>query len=169
VNSFDAVVYACLAGAAILGFHSGLLRSLATIFGYAAAMPVAVILAPKLSSLTGQGPSAVPQWLALTVAFLGLGALFAWAARLAIQEIAGTDISIPDRLGGAVFGAVRIGMVAVMMVLIFDRIIPVNRQPPFLAGSNLRPILSSAGQMGLKSLPPDVEAYIDRVKRERGI
>jgi membrane protein required for colicin V production len=66
-------------------------------------------------------------------------------------------------------GAVRIGLVAVTMVLIFDRIIPVDRQPGFLIGSKLRPILLVAGQKGLKSLPSDVTAYIDQLKRERHI
>jgi membrane protein required for colicin V production len=33
----------------------------------------------------------------------------------------------------------------------------------------LRPLLSAAGQMGLKSLPPDIAAYVDRLKRERRI
>jgi len=169
VNSFDAVVYACLAIGVIIGFQSGLLRSIATILGYVSAMPIAVMLTPKLSALTERGHSVVPQWLVLTVTFLGLGALLAWALRLIIHEITGANISVPDRLGGALFGAARVGLVAVMMVLIFDRIIPNDRQPEFLAGSSLRPLLSTAAQMGLKSLPPDVEDYIDRVKRERGI
>jgi hypothetical protein len=30
-------------------------------------------------------------------------------------------------------------------------------------------VLSQAGQQGLRALPPDIEAYIDRLKRERGI
>jgi membrane protein required for colicin V production len=55
------------------------------------------------------------------------------------------------------------------MVVIFDRIIPPGREPEFLKGSRLRPILSAAGQQGLKSLPPDVEDYIDHMKRERGL
>ena len=49
------------------------------------------------------------------------------------------------------------------------RIIPAGREPGFLKGSQLRPLLSVAGQQGLKSLPPDVVDFIDRLKRERGI
>ena len=56
-----------------------------------------------------------------------------------------------------------------LLVLIFDRIIPAGREPAFLRGSQLRPILSEAGRQGLRSLPPDVTDYIDRLKRERGI
>ena len=40
-------------------------------------------------------------------------------------------------------------------MLVFDQIVPANRQPPFLAGSHLRPLFSAVGQMGFKSLPPE--------------
>jgi membrane protein required for colicin V production len=36
-----------------------------------------------------------------------------------------------------------------------------------LTGSRLRPILSIAGHMGLNSLPPDITAYIDQLKKDR--
>jgi membrane protein required for colicin V production len=54
-------------------------------------------------------------------------------------------------------------------VLIFDRLLPANQQPAFMADSTLRPMLSAAGQMGLKSLPPDLVAAIDRLKKDRHI
>jgi membrane protein required for colicin V production len=74
-----------------------------------------------------------------------------------------------DRLAGSALGAGRIGLVAVTMVVIFDQLIPADREPAFLSGSRLRPILSIAGRSGLKSLPPDVAAYIDRLKQNRRI
>ena len=55
------------------------------------------------------------------------------------------------------------------MVLIFDRLVPADRLPGYLAGSQLRPLLSQAGQKGFRSLPPDVTAYIDRLKQEQRI
>ena len=66
-------------------------------------------------------------------------------------------------------GAVRVGLVAITLVLIFDQLVPSDRQPAFLTGSLLRPLLSEAGQMGFKSLPPDVAAYVDRIKKDRRI
>ena len=51
-----------------------------------------------------------------------------------------------------------------LLVLVFDRIIPPGREPGFPKGSQWRPVLSSWGQYGLQSLPPDVEDYIDRLK-----
>jgi membrane protein required for colicin V production len=53
--------------------------------------------------------------------------------------------------------------------LIFDQLVPPDRQPGFLTGSQLRPLLSEAGQMGFKSLPPDVATYVDRIKKDRRI
>ena len=68
----------------------------------------------------------------------------------------GPNVSIPDRVAGALLGAVRVGLLAVLLVLVFDRIIPPGREPAFLQGSQWRPVLSQAGQQGLRSLPPDV-------------
>ena len=66
-------------------------------------------------------------------------------------------------------GAVRVGLIAITVVLIFDQLVPANRQPAFMTGSQLRPLLSAAAQMGVKSLPPDLVAAIDRLKKDRHI
>jgi len=73
------------------------------------------------------------------------------------------------RDAGSALGAVRVGLVAISVVVVFDQLIPTDRQPPYLAGSRLRPLFSAAGQMGLKPLPPDIVAYVDRLKRDRRI
>ena len=87
--------------------------------------------------------------------------------RMALDDAIGPEAGIGDRLAGAVLGAVRVGLVAITLVLIFDQLVPADRQPAFLTGSHLRPLLSLAGQKGFKSLPPDVTAYIDRLKKDR--
>jgi membrane protein required for colicin V production len=171
MNTFDAVVYICLFVAVIMGFQSGLLRSLATIFGYITAMPAAIAASPYLarflSSQSIQSPAL--NWLALFAVFLLIGMALSALLRIAVSEIVGSDISIADRSAGAMLGAVRVGLLAALMVLIFDRIIPANNQPAFLIDSRLRPMLSVAGQWGLTSLPPGVPAYIDRLKQQHGI
>ena len=168
-NPFDIAIYACLFLAVVMGFHAGLLRSLATIFGYLAAAPIAVAAAPYLTPVLVSQFRLPPaqDWVAFAVVIFVLGFVISALLRLAIGKITGTNVSIPDRLAGALLGAVRIGLLAVLMVGIFDRIIPVDREPPFLKGSQWRPVLSKAGSAGLKSLPPDVTDYIDRLKRER--
>jgi membrane protein required for colicin V production len=171
MNLFDAAVYFCLLIAIVLGFNSGLLRSLATILGYVLATPIALGTAPALSLLLTQRFKLPPVWngLVLFGLLFVIGVIFSALLRRAVGDLVGSQVGILDRFGGAVFGAVRVGLLAVVIVLIFDRIIPANSQPPFLVGSKLRPFLSVAAQQGLKTLPPDVIAYIDRLKRERGI
>jgi membrane protein required for colicin V production len=89
--------------------------------------------------------------------------------RFAVSELTGDDVGLFDRIAGAAFGAVRIFLIAVLVVAVFDRVIPADREPPFLVGSRLRPYLSAAAQKGLQSLPPEVDDYIDRLKREQGL
>jgi membrane protein required for colicin V production len=167
MNLFDAAVYICLFVAVVMGFMSGMLRSLATIFGYVAAMGLAVALAPVITAQFKLPPA--QTWLVFGGIFLGAGMLISALLRLTVSEMVGPTISIPDRVAGALLGAVRVGLLAVLIVVVFDRIIPPGREPAFLKGSQWRPVLSQAGQQGLRALPPDVEAYIDRLKRERGI
>jgi membrane protein required for colicin V production len=171
INTFDAAVYLCLFLAVVMGFMSGLLRSLATIFGYVAAMALTVALAPRLAQLV-TGPFKLPPaqtWVAFVLFFVAAGMAISALLRFSVRELVGEKISIPDRVAGAMLGAVRVVLLAVVLVLIFDRIIPAGREPAFLKGSQWRPVLSMAGQQGLRSLPPDVEAYIDRLKKERGL
>jgi membrane protein required for colicin V production len=171
VNPFDAAVYVCLAVAVLSGLRSGLLRSLATIFGYLAAAPVAVLAAPTLTPFLIEQFKVPPAQTGLVFAglFLAIGFVLGILLRLAVSEIVGPEVSLPDRVAGAMLGAVRVVLLAVLMVVIFDRIIPAGREPAFLTGSRLRPILSEAGQAGLKSLPSDIADTIDRIKKQRGL
>ena len=171
MNSFDLVVYLALIIAIVTGFNTGLLRSAITILAYLVAMPIAVwvmsMLAPHLHSESASPLS--QSWLLFFGLFLVAGMVLGKLARTALDEAIGTGAGIGDRLGGATLGAIRVGLVATSFVLIFDQLVPVNRQPAFLNGSQLRPLFSAAGQKGFRSLPPDVAATIDRLKKQQSI
>jgi membrane protein required for colicin V production len=49
MNSFDLAVIGILIVAVVMGFSSGLLRSLATILGYVGAAPVSIAVSPMLA------------------------------------------------------------------------------------------------------------------------
>ena len=171
MNSFDVLVYVGLLIAVVTGFNTGLLRSAITLLAYLFAMPIAVwatsALAPQLD---GQFGSPMTQnSLLFFGTFLVAGMVLGKCARMALDDTIGSEASIADRLGGAALGAVRVGLVAITLVLVFDQLVPVDRQPAFLTGSQLRPLLSAAGQKGFRSLPPDVAATVDRLKREQRI
>jgi membrane protein required for colicin V production len=171
MNGFDAAVYIGLAIAVVTGFNAGLLRSAVTILAYLIAMPIAVWAISLMSPQIG-GNANSPLTQSSLVFFgiflivgIGLGKLM----RMALDEIIGPGAGIGDRLAGAVLGAGRVGLVAVTLVLVFDQLIPADRQPAFLNGSQLRPLLSAVGQKGFRSLPPEVAATIDRLKRDQRI
>jgi len=170
MNSFDAVVYLALIVAVVTGFNTGLLRSAVTILAYLIAMPIAVGVTTFLAPQIGvKFATPLMQNSALFFGtFLISGMLLGKLARMALDDTVGSA-GIGDRLGGMILGALRLGLVAVTLVLVFDQLVPVDRQPAFLTGSQLRPLLSKAGQLGFKSLPPEVTAAIDRLKQERRI
>jgi membrane protein required for colicin V production len=170
LNSFDLAVIGILLVAVVMGFQSGLLRALATILGYVCGAAFAVAATPTASRILTEQLHVKPMAEGIVFAgvFLAAGILVAAAMRMLVSELAGKDIGVVDRMAGATLGAVRIILLAIVLVLIFDRIIPPG-EPDFLAGSQLRPILSAAGAQGVQSLPPDVLDYIDRLKREHGI
>src|ERR1700687_906989 len=93
INLLDAAVSLCLIVAVITGFTSGLLRSLATIFGYVCAMPLAVTGAPWLSKILidqFKMPQAQP-WVAFVGIFLIAGMLLSALFRLTVSEMAGAE------------------------------------------------------------------------------
>lgn len=173
MNPFDAAVLAVVIMLAILGFRAGLLRSLADILGFLAAAPLAVALTPYFSSAAGSAAPTSSPFGNQSLVFFGLfligGLLLAQLIRVMVAGLVGDDIHLFDRFSGLLLGIARALLVAVTMVLIFDRIIPTGRDPEFLRGSKVRPWLSVAAQRGLRSLPPETTDYIDRLKRERGL
>ena len=170
MNSFDIAVLLGLAIAVGTGFSTGLIRSAITILAYIVAMPITVWLMSFVPPLTANANSPLMQNAGFFLGmFLVIGMVIGKLARIPVDEAIGTDIGLVDRLGGAALGAVRVGLVATSIVLVFDQLVPSYRQPAFLQDSQLRPMFSAAGQKGVRALPPELTATIDRLKRERHI
>jgi membrane protein required for colicin V production len=171
MNSFDGVVYLGLIVAVVTGFNAGFLRSLITILAYLVAMPIAVWAMSWVSRGIGGEPisSLMQNSLLFFGIFLVAGMVLGQVMRMALDDAIGPHSGFADRIAGAGLGAVRVGLLAITLVLIFDSLVPPDRQPAFFDGSQLRPLFSVAGQKGFRSLSPDVAATIDRLKKERRI
>jgi membrane protein required for colicin V production len=167
MNSFDAVVYIGLVIAMVAGFNTGLVRSAVTILAYLVAVPIAMWAMSALSPpANGKVVSVFAQnGLVFFGVFLFAGMALGKLARLAIDDATGSHAGPVDRLCGAALGAVRVGLIAVTIVVVFERLVPTVLQPQWLTSSKLRPWLSAAGQRGLNSLPPDLAASIDRLRQ----
>src|SRR5215470_5868780 len=167
MNLFDLAVMIALVVAIFGGFATGLVRSAITILAYLVAMPIAVWVMSYVPPLDGQYASPLGHNTGFFIgAFLVIGMALGKLARVVVDQTVGDEPGIFDRLAGGVLGAVRVGLIAISMVLVFDRIIPVGQEPGFLKGSQLRPLLSDAAQRGFRALPPELTAAIDRIKRE---
>ena len=122
MNSFDAVVYLGLVIAVVTGFNAGLLRSAVTILAYLIAMPIAVwamsLVSPEIDGKLGS--PLVQNSLLFFGIFLVAGMVLGKLMRMALDETIGPEAGIGDRLAGAALGAVRVGLVAITLVLIFD-------------------------------------------------
>ena len=170
MNTFDIAVLLGLVIAVGTGFSTGLIRSAITIVAYIVAMPITVWAMSFVPPLTENTNSPLMQNAGFFLgAFLVIGMVIGKLARIPVDEAIGTDIGLVDRFGGAALGAVRVGLVATSIVLVFDQLVPSYRQPAFLQDSQLRPMFSAAGQKGIRALPPELTATIDRLKRERHI
>ena len=170
MNTFDFAVMIALVVAIFGGFATGLLRSAVTILAYLIAMPLAVWVMSYVPPLDEQYASPLGHNMGFFFgAFLIIGMGLGKLARMMVDEAAGDEPGLLDRLGGGILGAIRVGLVATSVVLVFDQILPAGREPSFLKGSQLRPLFSQAAQRGFRALPPDVTAAIDRFKRERHI
>jgi membrane protein required for colicin V production len=171
MNSFDAVVYLGLVVAVITGFNTGLLRSAITILAYLFAMPLAVWLMSRISPGIDTRLAAPPTQNSLLFfgIFLTIGMALGKLARMMLDDTIGSEAGLGDRIGGAALGAVRVGLIATTVVLILDHVFPRDRQPVYLEGSQLRPLLSAVGSRGFGYLPPEAAATIDRLRSARQI
>ncbi|HTO60389.1 MAG TPA: CvpA family protein [Bradyrhizobium sp.] len=165
MNKFDLAVFVGLAVALFGGFSTGLVRSAVTILAYLVAMPLAIWVMSYVPPLDTGYASPLGHNVGFFLgAFLLIGIVLGSFARMMVNDAIGDDPGIADRLGGAALGALRVGLIATSVVLVFDRVIPVGREPSFLEGSQLRPLLSEAGKKGFRSLPPEAIAAIDRLR-----
>ena len=123
MNSFDAAVYAGLALAVVTGFKAGLLRSAVTILAYLIATPIAVwIMSLVAPEIDGKQPAQTS--LLFFGIFLVGGMVLGKSMRMALDETIGPEAGIGERLAGAALGAIRVGLVAITLVLTFDRLVP---------------------------------------------
>jgi membrane protein required for colicin V production len=174
-NAFDVGLLLALAVSALAGWRVGLIRSLASILGYLSAAPLAVAVSSRVSApggalaaieASGGGVGDFGTFLAILLAAgLIIGALLRFAA----DDLFGRGVHPADRAAGALVGLVRVSMVAIFVIAVFDRLLPDDRQPGLLRYSRLKPVLSLCGRLGLRSLPPELAAQIDRIKKDRRI
>src|SRR5262245_22982652 len=105
----DIALLALLAISVIVGLLRGFLFEVLSLLGWVAAYFAAHWLAPMVAPHLPVGKPASPVNYGAAFCLVFLGALIAWAlaARLVRMAVNATALSVPDRVLGAGFGALR--------------------------------------------------------------
>ena len=101
-NSFDLAVYVCLFVPVVMGFMTGLLRTLATIINYICGAGIAGAATPK--ALPPRELSEPQTWIVVVAIFIVAGALISALLWLIVSGMAARNVSVPDRIAGAALG-----------------------------------------------------------------
>jgi membrane protein required for colicin V production len=156
----DAVLAAVLLVSVVLGLMRGVTYELMGLTGWVVAYFAAAWLVPQVAPHipVGLKDSALNQSAALVVCFIGV--LVAWGllARVMSLLVKATPLSFLDRVLGAVFGALR-GGVLLLLVATVVALTPAAQSPAWRA-SSAAPLLTGAVK-GVKTLlPPDLARWL---------
>lgn len=167
MTPFDWVILLVVVVSALSGFVTGMLRSLASLVAYLLATAIAVAATPFLEPLIG--PYLPQTWMrqsgAFLIAFFSGVVVLGFLLQTVVSLAFGPAVSFGDRAAGLMLGIVRALLVVTLVVVMFDRLIPRPQEPQWLSGSALRPLFSTLGAHGLRSLPPGVTEAIEAIRR----
>ena len=156
----DAAFLAALLVSVVLGLVRGLVYELMGLAGWVVAYFAAAWLAPQLAPYIPVGTvgSALNHSAALLLGFFAV--LLAWGllARLVRLLIKATPLSFLDRLLGAAFGALR-GGVLLLLVATLVSLTPAAQSQPWLA-SKAAPALVGAVKGVKPLLPPELGRWL---------
>jgi membrane protein required for colicin V production len=156
----DAALLAALLVSVLLGLVRGLVYELMGLAGWVVAYFAAAWLAPQAAPYipVGVPGSALNHSAALLACFIAV--LVAWGllARVMSLLVKATPLSFLDRVLGAVFGALR-GGVLLLLVATVVALTPAAQSPAWQA-STAAPLLTGAVK-GVKTLlPPDLARWL---------
>src|ERR1700761_2898211 len=151
----DLLVGAIVGASAVFALYRGFVSETLSIFAWAAAAFATLYFAPSAVPLLSGSMSFVAANIAAYVGvfLLVLIPLSFISARIA-DNVRISDIGPLDRSLGAVFGVIRGLILIAMAYLLFTLIVPVKKQPNWVADAWTLPMIQDTGDV-LLSLVPD--------------
>lgn len=130
----DLVLLAVLALSVVVGLWRGLVFEVLSLLGWVAAYFAAQWFSPAVAAElpVGAPGSALNAGAAFAIAFIGALVVWGLAARLVRMAISATPLSLPDRVLGAGFGALR-GLVLLLAVTTVVAMTPAAHAPAWQA------------------------------------
>jgi membrane protein required for colicin V production len=130
----DLALVGVLALSVVVGLVRGFVFEVLSVLGWVAAYFVAQWLSPQVAAFVpiGTAGSALNQGAAFALTFIAALILWGLAARLVRLLISATPLSMPDRVLGAGFGALR-GVIVLLALATVVALTPAVRAPAWRA------------------------------------
>jgi membrane protein required for colicin V production len=156
---------------ALLSMLRGFTREVLAIASWAAAAvvayyfyPMGVPYAEKIhASVTGRIAEGVS---ATAIFFITLVVVSIMTVKIS-DVILDSKVGALDRSLGFLFGAARGLLLGVVAFQFFGWLVPEKSQPEWVKTAKTRPLLVSSGESLMELMPADMEAYIQRLKRQK--
>lgn len=156
----DLALAAVLALSIVVGIVRGFVFELLSLLGWVAAWFAAQWFAPQVGAWLPVGTPGSALNLGVAFALTFIAALIVWtlAARLIRLLLHATPLSLPDRLLGALFGALR-GLVLLLALAVFVGLTPLAKSPSW-QHSRGAGWLSAALHALMPLLPPPLARHL---------
>ena len=163
VSELDLVILAGIGFSAVLSFFRGVIREALSLLVWLAAILISLYYSSRFASLLPIDAVQSPLARANTSAvLLFLGTLFVGtiAKWFVTRILAGTSLSVVDRLGGAIFGALR-GAVIFTLLVLGANLAPELKSEPWWQNSKLIPRFQSMAAVIHARLPETIGRHFD--------
>jgi membrane protein required for colicin V production len=151
----DLLVVAVIGASAVFAVYRGFVAETLSIFAWAAAAFATLYFAPSAAPLLGNSMSPVAGLVVAYVAvFLVVLIPLSFISARFADNVQQSSVGPLDRSLGAVFGIVR-GLILISLAyILFTLIVPVKKQPAWIAQAWTLPLIQDTGDV-LLSLVPD--------------
>lgn len=150
----DLLVVAIVAVSAIFATYRGFVQESLSIFAWAAAAFAALFFGPAIVPLL---KSVVSGWAAVILGYAGAFLLvvipLSFVSYRFSENVRRSPVHALDRSLGFAFGVVRGLVVVGIAYLAFSMFVPIPRQPEWVTGARLLPLVQSSGEVLLALIP----------------
>ncbi len=162
----DIAVVAIILISAIYATYKGLVAESLAVFGWVAAAYATLYFGPWASYWLSDMIS--PHWLGeiigYVVVFLVVLLPLAFASARIADSVKKSQVGTLDAVLGTGFGILRGGAIIGIAYLIFTAVVPIDRQPGWVANASLMPVIRASAEV-VASLIPDQNVRV-RDRRE---
>jgi membrane protein required for colicin V production len=155
----DLLVVAIVGASAVFAVYRGFVAETLSIFAWAAAAFATLYFAPAAAPLLGNSMSPMAaQIVAYVAVFLVVLIPLSFISARFADNVQSSSIGPLDRSLGAVFGIIRGLILIAMAYILFTLIVPIKKQPEWIAHAWTLPLIQDTGDV-LLSLVPDRDTH----------